>query len=280
MALGFLLISGSAFAYVKVVGPGSFGLDEIQHETDGSSSIFNHVLIMEANQDIEITFSSGGNLKREELDKNGKGLGRYDELKTIIVKLKIYGSNAWEWNGKLINLDGVKTFKITPDCNGKIWMNISIKAKRDSPGCGKDNTWYESADAGLYLTWIGMSIIAVGQPPRPSLEFRPDDAESLSPSYCIQIHNTGDEEKDDAKNVEVAISVVKSSEYVSDVNYNPVIGNIENGEFANFCFAINTNSAWNSAPSDTEIKLEIKITREDNWPEHNVGKLAHYTLIK
>lgn len=264
-------------AYVDAVNPGDFVLSAIQQPGGTGSIARTHLLIARPNQDVEVIFTTTGNLKREELDETGLGLGRYDELETTIVSLRIYGKNVFVWSGSIDNFDGLSTGTIAPDGDGKIWMDLAVEATSDPINWSKDNLWYESDDTGLYSTTVTMSIIAVGQPPRPSLEFRPDDAQSSSPSYCVQIYNTGN---DDAKNVEVDIRVVKGSKYVSNVGYNPVVDDIENGQYEDFCFIIYTNGDWDSAPSDAEVKLEIKVTREDNWPSHNVGGLAHYTLVK
>jgi len=268
------------FAYVNPIGPGNLVLDDIQSETNGNTTSVSNILIVEANQDVEITFSTTGNLEREELDTGGAGLGRYDELETTIVNLIIHGDNTWIWAGSLADLEGVKTSKIIPDGNEKIWMDISIQTERAGPDFGTDKFWWESADAGLYLSLITMTVVAVGPPPSPSLEFIPEDAEGPLPSFCVTIHNTGDEPKDDAEGVEVEITVVKGLIFVSSVDYNPIVGDIQDGESVNFCFEIITNVAWDSAPFDAEIKVKIEITEELVRPGHNVGKFTHYTLIK
>ena len=280
LAFAFLLSGSIGSAYVNPISPGDLELDDIQPETSGNTTLVSNILIIEANQDVEITFSTTGNLKREELDTGGAGLGRYDELETTVVNLIIHGSNTWIWTGILVDLEGVKTSKIIPDGNEKIWMDISIQTERADPDFGTDKFWWESADAGLYLSLITMTVIAVGPPPSPSLEFIPEDAEGLSPSFCVAIHNTGDEPKDDAEGVEVEITVVKGSAFVSSVNYNPIVGDIQDGESVNFCFEIITNVTWDSAPFDAEIKVKIEITEELVWPGHNIGKFTHYTLTK
>ena len=281
LTLDFLILSSSlGFGYVSIVGPNNLKLDSIQQGTGGSSSSISNILIIEANQDVQITFSTAGNLKREELDRTGSGLRRYDALEITMLNLRIRGNNVFERSGNINDFDGLITPTIIPDGNEKIWMDISIQAERTGPNYGKDNVWWESDDAGLYLSSVTMTVVPVGQPPRPSLEFRPDDAQGTSPSFCIVIYNTGDDEKDDAENVEVSIIVIKGLGYVSSVSYNPGVGDVENEQGKNFCFTIVTNSAWDSAPSGSEVKLKIEVTREDNWSSYNVGKKTHYTLVK
>jgi len=281
LILSFLILTGSfGFGYVNIVGPSDLKLDSIQPGAGGNSTSILDILIIEANENFQITFNTTGDLKREELDKTGSGLGRYDTLETIILNLRVHGSNVFDWNGNMNNLDGLTTPTIIPDANEKIWMDINIQEGRPGPNYGKDNTWYESSDAGIYLSIITMTLVAIEQSPRPSLEFIPGDAQGSSPRYCIQIRNTGSEPKDDAKNVEVAITVVKGSGYVFYIEYIPIVGDIGDGQSKILCFAIHTNLAWHTASPGTEIKILIEVTREDNWSSHNVGKLAHYTLVK
>ncbi len=117
-----------------------------------------------------------------------------------------------------------------------------------------------------------------GENPRPSLSLDPDGAEGCDATYTIMVTNTGDEEDDDAENVILEITVVKGSEYVDNVEYDGLVGDIENEESVPFEFTILTNDDWDSAP-DEEIKIKITVTNEDVWPSHNEGKKAHYTLL-
>lgn len=118
----------------------------------------------------------------------------------------------------------------------------------------------------------------------PSLSLDPDDAEvetgeSLI-NHSIWVSNSGGEPKDWAKNVELGVSVVKGEEYVSQILYNPVIGNIEAGGVREFSLIVELNENWSNASDGEEVKLKIEVTREDNWPEHNIGRKAHFTIIK
>ena len=118
----------------------------------------------------------------------------------------------------------------------------------------------------------------------PSLSLDPDDAKTnpiQNPVlHSISVTNSGDEPKDFAKNVELEVTVVKGEEYVEKVDYNPVLGNIEAKGKREFSLAVYLTPAWQNAPKGTEIKLRIEVTREDNWPEHNIGKRAHFTIVK
>ena len=122
----------------------------------------------------------------------------------------------------------------------------------------------------------------------PSLSLDPDDAkvetgESLI-NHSIWVSNSGDEPKDWAKNVELGVSVVKGEEYLTQILYDPVIGNIEAGGVRKFSLTVKLNENWSNASDGAsdgkEVKLKIEVTREDNWPEHNIGKRAHFTIIK
>jgi hypothetical protein len=114
--------------------------------------------------------------------------------------------------------------------------------------------------------------------PRPSLSLDPDDNEDCNPSSYIYVTNTGDEEKDDAEGVTLEITVVKGNQYVDYIEYDGYIGRIENDESILFNYIINTTSEWDSFP-DEEIKIKITVTNEVYWPEHNICRYAHYTLI-
>jgi predicted ribosomally synthesized peptide with SipW-like signal peptide len=117
----------------------------------------------------------------------------------------------------------------------------------------------------------------------PSLSLDPDDAEKetneSSVSHSIWVTNSGDEPKDLAKNVELGVTIVKGEEYVNQILYDPVIGDIEPGGEKEFFLTVKL-TGWENAPEEAEVKLKIEVTREDNWPEHNVGKRAHFTIIK
>lgn len=114
--------------------------------------------------------------------------------------------------------------------------------------------------------------------PRPSLCFEMDDNEECNPNNYIFLINTGDEEKDDADSVELEITVVKGEQYINYIEYDGYIGHIENDQSIPFYFSIHTNSAWDNG-QENEIKLEITVINEVYWPDHNIGKQAHYTLV-
>jgi len=120
----------------------------------------------------------------------------------------------------------------------------------------------------------------------PSLSL--DDAEVKTGesliNHSIRVSNSGGEPKDWAKNVELGVSVVKGEEYLTQILYDPVIGNIEAGGVRKFSLTVKLNENWSNASDGAsdgkEVKLKIEVTREDNWPEHNIGKRAHFTIIK
>lgn len=117
----------------------------------------------------------------------------------------------------------------------------------------------------------------------PSLSLDPDDAEvetAENPvNHSIWVSNSGDAPKDLAKNVELGVNVVKGEEYVNQILYNPVIGDIEPGGEREFSLTVKLTD-WEEAPEEEEVKLRIEVSREDNWPEQNVGRRAHFTIIK
>jgi len=118
-----------------------------------------------------------------------------------------------------------------------------------------------------------------GEDQRPSLSLDPDDAEGCDPTHTIMVTNTGDEEDDDAEGVTLEITVLKGQDYVDYIEYDGYIGHIENAESIPFTFTIHTTIEWDSTPDDEEIKVEITVTNENVWPEHNIGRRARYTLI-
>ena len=116
----------------------------------------------------------------------------------------------------------------------------------------------------------------------PSLSL--DDAEVKTGesliNHSIRVSNSGGEPKDWAKNVELGVSVVKGEEYLTQILYEPVIGNIEAGGVREFSLTVELNKNWSNAPDGEEVKLKIEVTREDNWREHNIERKAHFTIIK
>jgi len=116
------------------------------------------------------------------------------------------------------------------------------------------------------------------------LSLDPDDAEVKTGesliNHSIRVSNSGGEPKDWAKNVELGVSVVKGEEYLTQILYDPVIGNIEAGGVREFSLTVELNENWSNASDREEVKLKIEVTREDNWPEHNIGRKAHFTIIK
>jgi len=116
----------------------------------------------------------------------------------------------------------------------------------------------------------------------PSLSLEPDDAEAEtceSPvSHSIRVLNTAQQARDIAVNVKLAVSVVKGEEYVTDdVSCDPVVGDIPAGEEREFPLSVELD--WGDDAGEKEVKLRIEVVGEDNWPEHNVGRRAHFTIV-
>ena len=108
----------------------------------------------------------------------------------------------------------------------------------------------------------------------------PGDAEACTNEASITIRNTGNEEKDDAKNVQISITAVTNAHLVKEIIYNPIVGDINDNSEKIVAFEIILTDSWNNQKVGTEVKVKIEITNEDNRAEHNIGKLAHYTIIK
>ncbi|MBD3309653.1 hypothetical protein GF351_00365, partial [Candidatus Woesearchaeota archaeon] len=116
--------------------------------------------------------------------------------------------------------------------------------------------------------------------PMPSLSLDPDDAADCLVSGSVIITNTGDEEKDDASNVQIIIYPVKNGQFVEDIIYDPEIGDIQNLGSVGAAFTIVLAPAWSSQELGAEVKIRIEVINEDNRPDHNIGRHAHYTLYK
>jgi len=119
---------------------------------------------------------------------------------------------------------------------------------------------------------------------RPSLSLDPDDAETETCGnqvyHVINVSNSGDEDKDIARGVTLNVSIVKGGQYVAELIYDPVIGDIPAGEAREFSFEVQLNDDWTAAEKGAKVKLRIEVTGEDNWPDQNIGRRAHFTIIK
>jgi len=143
-----------------------------------------------------------------------------------------------------------------------------------------------------------ISFLVISSPiwAKPSLDFIPDDAEGCKEKFTISVKNTatdeGDIEKNTAKNVAIGWEITRGEEYVDNVTFNlPVsnhqihLGNIPPGVKRDIEGEIVTNTSWDTAPLNTEIKIRFFVINEDNDPDHNEsanrpGLQAHYTLIQ
>jgi hypothetical protein len=131
-------------------------------------------------------------------------------------------------------------------------------------------------------------------PGRPSPELIPDDAFVDQPcggpyELELDVHNSADDARDIAKNVEVTFSALRNGQYVAGVlfsngdSWDPAIqdsylwhvGDIGPLGTATITY---TTEVMPETPDEAEIRLLIEITREDARPEHNQGRLAHATI--
>ncbi len=141
------------------------------------------------------------------------------------------------------------------------------------------NAWFSDVEVSSGNTFTA----GTWAPPKPSLSLDPSDAKvktGESPvSHSIWVSNHGEEEIDIAANVVLEVTVAEGEKYVSHVPYDPILGDIAPGETVEFSFTV-TLTGWGEASEGEEVKLKIEVTREDNRPEHNIGRHAHFTIIK
>lgn len=141
------------------------------------------------------------------------------------------------------------------------------------------NAWFSDVEVSSGNTFTAGTWAV----PKPSLSLDPDDAKvktgEISVSHSIWVSNHGEEEIDVAKNVELAVSVVKDEGYFAGVDYEAVVGDIGPGESREFSFTV-ALTGWEDASKGEEVKLLIEVTNEDNRPDHNEEKRAHFTIIK
>lgn len=143
---------------------------------------------------------------------------------------------------------------------------------------GALNAWFSDVEVSSGNTFTAGTWKA-----KPSLSLDPDDAKvetgERSVSHSIWVSNRGKEEIDVAANVELNVSVVEGEEKYVSVSYDPEVGHIPAGEAKDFSLVVQL-IGWEGASEGEEVKLRIEVTREDNWSEHNVGRRAHFTIIK
>ncbi|HLC84924.1 MAG TPA: MopE-related protein, partial [Candidatus Nanoarchaeia archaeon] len=116
--------------------------------------------------------------------------------------------------------------------------------------------------------------------PMPSLSLDLDDERSCALSFVVQITNTADEEKDDAANVQIDIPITKGAQYVDHLEYDPLVGDLQDGQTRDVPITLVPNEAFYQSDLGTEIKLNITVIHEDNRADHNIGKHTVYTSLR
>ncbi len=110
--------------------------------------------------------------------------------------------------------------------------------------------------------------------PMPSLSLDLDEERSCALSFVVHITNTGDEEKDDAANVQITVPVIKGASFVDHLEYNPLVGDLQEGQVADVPITIVASPAFYDASLGTEIKVNITVINEDNRADHNTGNIS------
>lgn len=94
---------------------------------------------------------------------------------------------------------------------------------------------------------------------KPSLEFRPDEWESL---FCAtetivegELYNTGDAGGDVASDVELSYEVTQGQEFLEDVTFDGDLAGLAGGECRDLAVTATMAEAWLDQPADTEVKL-------------------------
>lgn len=141
------------------------------------------------------------------------------------------------------------------------------------------NAWFSDVEVSSGNTFTAGTWDA-----KPSLSLDPDDAHKIVTgdglvTHSILVSNDAGEPKDIAENVELEVTVVKGHDYVTVEDYEASVGDIGPDDSREFSFTV-TLTGWGEASEEEEVKLKIEVIREDNWSEHNVGRAAHFTIIK
>jgi hypothetical protein len=111
--------------------------------------------------------------RREETDKDGNGLRRYDQL-IAEAQIRVYGENTYLWTGSLEDLDGHSIpYVIKPLVNPEsdlsaVYIDIILEASsypiKWSQGWWSgfaEKSWAESNDAGEYTAMIKTTVVYV-----------------------------------------------------------------------------------------------------------------------
>lgn len=142
------------------------------------------------------------------------------------------------------------------------------------------NAWFSDVEVSSGNTFTA----GTWAPPKPSLSLDPDDKKiktgASQISHCVSVSNHGEEEIDVATGVKLAVNVVNGTDYVAGVDYEASVGDIGPGDSREFSFTVTLTGGWEDVPKGEEVKLRIEVIEEGNWPEHNVGRRAHLTIIK
>jgi hypothetical protein len=162
-----LLATSLVLGYVKIQPQDDFSIGVIAGPGESTGAESSKTLLAESNQEVEIVFSTDGDLKREELDKKGNGLGRFDEIKDTQLTIKVWGDTDFKWSGSLEELDGLKTTTIMPDGHNKIWWDLKAQVGTETFKWSGKQEWNDSLDAGIYTSAITITVVPVGPPLGP-----------------------------------------------------------------------------------------------------------------
>jgi len=201
------------------------------------------------------------------------------EIMAVDIHLSPDGGVSWVQIAANEENDGIFDWAIPADAPVSDKAIIKIIATYPFGVSGQD-----SSDNGFSLGEPAPTLEPTPSPPMPSLSLEPADAQietrSNSVTYVISVSNSAGEPEDLARNVTFCVSVTEGDEYVRRINYQPMVGDIPAGEARDFSMEIQLNSRWTKAKVGTEVTLLIEVTGEDNWPENNIGKAAHLTIIR
>lgn len=140
----------------------------------GEKVLIQHLgqVLVATEQDILVSFEVTP-FRREETDKDGNGLGRYDQL-VVEAQVRVYGENTYSWTGSLEELDRKSIpYAIRPLVNPEsgssaVYIDIIIEASSYPVEWNQglwtgfaDKSWAESNDAGEYAAMIKTTVVYV-----------------------------------------------------------------------------------------------------------------------
>mgnify|MGYP006962380505 CR=1 FL=1 len=129
-------------------------------------------VLVETEKSVWISFEVSP-FRREETDKEGKGLGRYDQL-IAEAKIRVYGENEYFWTGSLEELNAhsipypIKPLVSADTGTSAVYIDIvlevsshPVKWNRIGYSGFADKSWEGSNDAGEYTAEIKTTIVYV-----------------------------------------------------------------------------------------------------------------------